>query len=1840
MPLNKLDNFIKNTEGRILYVNPNDLDATDSISNQGNSLAQPFKTIQRALLEAARFSYLRGSGNDLVEKTTILLFPGEHVVDNRPGFAIKDVGGVAKAVDRNGAETNAIDTLSLLLTTNFDLTQSDNILYKFNSINGGVIVPRGTSIVGLDLRKTKIRPKYVPNPTDPLVDNSAIFRLTGACYLWQFSVFDGDEFGLVYTDPDDFGNANQASPTFSHHKLTVFEYADGVNIPQGYALTDLDMYYSKLSNAFNLASGRNIDQKYPALPLGFAKQRPEWEIVGAFASDPVPVASIISGDGTTASALVTVTTTEPHNLTAGTPIKVRGVGDSRFNISTKVQAIDANDPRVFTYLLPKFEVTLSVNPNVSGATVTIETDTVGGASPYVFNVSLRSVWGMNGMHADGSKASGFRSMVVAQFTAVSLQKDDRAFVKYNKQSRTYQGIGPITKVTGSDLSSGSSSTNSAQVYHLDPEAIYRNGWESTHIKMSNDAFVQIVSVFAIGFNKHFDSQSGGDGSITNSNSNFGQFSLAASGFKKEAFAKDDTSLITSIIGPKAISSQETDISWVSIDVGLTTSVGISSHLYLFGFTAEDDIPPNTVQGNRIGAARGDKIYVTIGSTEYSADIYMVDNIVSAGTTAFGVSSGEKSYRVLSGPTANVLNLGTHELQTGEKIRIYSDNGDLPENINPETVYYAIRETGSAIKIASSFTNASFGTGIDIYGGQLLRVVSRVSDKTPGELGSPVQWDSARSNWFLHVGTNSNIYTQLLSNGVLGIGARTELTNIKRRIDNRSLDERLYKVRVVIPKEYTNAKEPGDGFVIQDSSTVGARTNADFSLSTLTTSDFDYNRNPRFISTCSVSASEVTVISELPHNLKVSDIIIVQNVTDSSASGTEYNGTFRVTAVDGSNKFRYSTTDIFGVVRNPGTFTNNINTRNINLPTFSRNDLRSNLYVYRREIITQYIQGVQDGIYHLYVLNASNAITDEFTTSEYSQNVVDLYPQLDRDNPNDNAPAARTFAKRSPLGEVVTNDQKNSITRETADKLVVDFGVGKRIVAATNAVGVSTITFDREHGFNGITGFNALTGGTGHANGTYYGVKLFNSATQIDANWNGALATVTVSGGAVTAVQITSPGSGYANGNTLFFDISRIGGTADAFITITSAQLTRSIDNVVQITGIGTVTDGYYRIASVPSKTTISVAKTTGDPNVVPGQYVYVTGPGIGVSTIVYDSVTGIATITTTSSHGLLAGNRFRILNATNDNRGDFDVVERVGVSTFTALTNSPITGATSILRHGLSANNAVSDASNEAIGVRDSAFFDSETLTFRGFTSDTQLKVAIGSGFATNTITTRFPLGCYIQIGSEIMRVISSVLGGSGNNEITVIRGALGTVKRDHEINSLIRKIKPLSVEFRRPSIIRASGHTFEYLGYGPGNYSTGLPQVQIRTLSERESFLVQSQERSCGSIAYTGMNNDGDFFIGNTKYSSSSGTQTSFDIPIATITGQDATRNSGVFDEITVRDRLLVEGGASGTVLSQFDGPVTINSEFRVNANSFFNNQTKFNDTTQSTSKDTGSVIFEGGVGIEKDLHVGGTIFANIDGNVTNATEVSVSGAGDGNVEYYPTFVDGLGTKSLLIDDGIRYNARTNRLTTTNLVNTGIATFSNTANFSTEIRAFGLPGGSGGGQLRLLDSNYGVVHRTDSSAYYILLTNNGDRLGNFNALRPFAIDNATGNLSLAGARVNITHSNGNISTQGDITAFASDERLKTNREPIKGALEKVMSLSGFTYNFNDIGEKLGYDTSIKHVGVSAQEVQAVLPEAVAPAPADENYLTVKYEKIVPLLIEAIKELTEKVEALEQKINN
>ena len=112
----------------------------------------------------------------------------------------------------------------------------------------------------------------------------------------------------------------------------------------------------------------------------------------------------------------------------------------------------------------------------------------------------------------------------------------------------------------------------------------------------------------------------------------------------------------------------------------------------------------------------------------------------------------------------------------------------------------------------------------------------------------------------------------------------------------------------------------------------------------------------------------------------------------------------------------------------------------------------------------------------------------------------------------------------------------------------------------------------------------------------------------------------------------------------------------------------------------------------------------------------------------------------------------------------------------------------------------------------------------------------------------------------------------------------------------------------------------------------------------------------------------------------------------------------------------------------------------------------------------------------------------------------------------------------------------------------------------------------------------------------------------------------------------------GEIRATGDITASYSDDRLKTKLGTIENALDKVKTLTGFYYEANDVAQTLGYKVK-REVGLSAQEVQKILPEIVTTAPIDDKYLTIWYEKTAPLLVEAIKELAKEVEEIKKTIN-
>ena len=227
-----------------------------------------------------------------------------------------------------------------------------------------------------------------------------------------------------------------------------------------------------------------------------------------------------------------------------------------------------------------------------------------------------------------------------------------------------------------------------------------------------------------------------------------------------------------------------------------------------------------------------------------------------------------------------------------------------------------------------------------------------------------------------------------------------------------------------------------------------------------------------------------------------------------------------------------------------------------------------------------------------------------------------------------------------------------------------------------------------------------------------------------------------------------------------------------------------------------------------------------------------------------------------------------------------------------------------------------------------------------------------------------------------------------------------------------------------------------------------------------------------------------------------------------------------------------------------------------------------------------------------------------------------------------------------------------------TNKGGTGLTSFtSGGAVYATSTSALTtgtLPIASGGTGITTTPSSGTLVIGTSAGAYTsATLTGTANRI---------TVTNSSGGITLSGPQDLASSSNvqfgslgigtaasgtaGTIRATNDIVAWYSDERLKDNIQIIPNALEKVLTLRGVTFTPNTVAESFGYKKE-NHVGVIAQDVEKVLPEAVKAAPFDillyedteisrsgENYKTVQYEKLVPLLIEAIKQLNNEIEKL------
>ena len=1570
MGLSRLSNLLKSSRGTILYVNPNDVDATDSIENQGNALTRPFKTIQRALIEAARFSYQRGLDNDRFGKTTIVVYPGDHIIDNRPGF-IPD--GANNYRLRNGSVSNDLPPFDL--SSNFDLTTFNNELYKLNSIHGGVIIPRGTSLVGMDFRKTKIFPKYVPNPENDSIERTSIFRLTGACYVSQFSIFDGNPNGTVHKDY----TTNLFVPNFSHHKLTCFEFADGKNgvdirddfLTYSSDRTDLDMYYEKVGLVYGQSSGRAIEPDYPSSGLDIQPKIDEFRIVGS-SGEEIGISSIRSGDGINPTTTITVTTTSSaEGLDVDTPFRIEGITASGY--SGQFVVTEKLSDTSFQYQVQNAPD--NPLPSSSGSTLSLQSDTVTGASPYVFNCSMRSVYGMCGMHADGSKTNGFRSMVVSQFTGIGLQKDDRAFVVFNADSP------PTGNYDDSSIAGNETISNNSR-------ATYKPSYRNYHIKASNKSVIQAVSIFAIGFSEQFLTESGGEISITNSNSNFGSKALTSDGFRDEAFRQDDHGYITHIIPPKEVPIRENAIEFAAIDVNQTVGVASTARLYLFEQKNVDVIPENVIEGYRVGARENDQLKILVSSGEELVEYHA--RIVMPGSE----SSSEKSFNVDRSPVGinsigrysetgsdNVITLTEpHNFINGESVRVYGDTGQIPDGLKSNSVYYVITNentssgltTNTDVKLAKTLNDATNGSSLIINEkGGLLKIVSKVSDKNSGDIGHPIQFDSSNNQWYVNVSsasTENTIYSTIVGFGTDYFGPATPRTFISRQKDSRNAVDTVYRMRYVIPANASStARPPTDGFIIQESNTSIGSTTTEIGkyFGSGSLSNSNEQRNYRFISSFDWSSNYASINTELPHQLSVGSEVELVNVrttiNPSAESGSGLNNCYSVVGIASAKQFTVLSPT------NPGSFLNDTSARNTELPYFRRKRYSNTYYVYRIEESQNYVAGQQDGVYYLTLVNASNSPTvSPFTEDSFSQPVTNLFPQTNRDTPKSDPDESRCFASSDLIGEVVIDDPQHSITKETTNLMVRDTDVGVGLVDIVSSTGIAhTIYTNIDHGLNRITKLSIVDGGSNYgsgSSGSLYNARL----VSIGSSVTGEHGTVKINfdaSGTVTTLQIMDGGSAYSVGNTMeVVGVTTSAGHSPAVVRVDAIY--NNVGDSIRVIGVSSEKySGYndlYRITEIESDTSFAVESSKTIPGfsatgvgvtLTHNSQMYLTGESILVNTFDYDYSSGIATITTNQSHGLSVHQKIRLSGANESQyNGDFivtEVLDNLLTPTYSFSANLGIgtespaaTGTIYAYREGITSNEGVVTLDDENLNGRMIPIYDGVTSTLSAsITNVTTENISL-----TNIGNLNIVIGDYLLIGNEIVRVKTTT---SGTNPITVFRGVLGSERAKHQANTVVRRIRVNPIEFRRHSIIRASGHTFEYVGFGPGNYSTALPDKQDRAISPDEEILAQSTKKDGGLNFYSGMNDKGISYTGNRKSSTITGKEEIFETPVQTIVGEDISTlpELNVINPVegTFSRSIRVEGGKNNKVASEFNGPlivnnkITSNSDRGIEANSLF---------------------------------------------------------------------------------------------------------------------------------------------------------------------------------------------------------------------------------------------------------------------------------------------------------------
>ena len=336
-----------------------------------------------------------------------------------------------------------------------------------------------------------------------------------------------------------------------------------------------------------------------------------------------------------------------------------------------------------------------------------------------------------------------------------------------------------------------------------------------------------------------------------------------------------------------------------------------------------------------------------------------------------------------------------------------------------------------------------------------------------------------------------------------------------------------------------------------------------------------------------------------------------------------------------------------------------------------------------------------------------------------------------------------------------------------------------------------------------------------------------------------------------------------------------------------------------------------------------------------------------------------------------------------------------------------------------------------------------------------------------------------------------------------------------------------------------------------------------------------------------------------------------------------------------TTTGALVVSGGAGiggnvyvgGQIAVATITSIISNSDITIDPNGTGNvvfgtgAQVKINDTTGATTTATGALVVSGGVGVAEDIYVGGQIAVATITSIISNSDITIDPNGTGNVVF-----------------GTGAQVKINDVTAASSTITGALVVSGGVGVAEDIYV--------GGQIAVatitsIISNSDITIDPNGTGNVVFGTGAQVKINDVTA----ASSTITGALVVsggAGVGGNI-YLGGELRASGNITAYnSSDIRFKENVTTITNAIAALTQINGVRFDWtkdyitNNGGED-GYFVRKNDVGVIAQEIKTVLPEIVGTR--DDGFLAVRYEKIIPLLIEAIKEQQTQIDNLKSVIN-